>query len=78
MSIEGSFLARISRGISKNSWSAAGGNFGAKKKSFDFHRSFSFGCPTWIRTKTNGTKNRRTTIILLGKLLWFCHRVVPF
>lgn len=25
-----------------------------------------FCCPTWIRTKTNSTKNCRTTIILSG------------
>lgn len=32
-----------------------------------------FGCPTWIRTKTNCTKNSRTTIILSGNpyaILW--------
>lgn len=28
--------------------------------------AFLFGCPTWIRTKTNSTKNCRTTIILSG------------
>lgn len=26
----------------------------------------NFCCPTWIRTKTNSTKNCRTTIILSG------------
>lgn len=26
-------------------------------------------CPTWIRTKTNSTKNCRTTFILSGKQL---------
>ena len=30
-----------------------------------------FGCPTWIRTKTNCTKNSRTTIILSGNPMPF-------
>ena len=29
------------------------------------------GCPTWIRTKTNCTKNSRTTIILSGNPMPF-------
>ena len=33
--------------------------------------SFFFGCPTWIRTKTNCTKNSRTTIILSGNPMPF-------
>lgn len=72
MCVVGSFLTRISRGISKNSRAVRRGEFWGEKKSFDFHRSFSFGCPTWIRTKTNGTKNRRTTIILSGNPFMFC------
>ena len=30
--------------------------------------SIRFCCPTWIRTKTNSTKNCRTTIILSGSV----------
>ncbi len=45
-----------------------------KKIEFRYSKiRFSSCCPTWIRTKTNGTKNRRTTFILsdnpLSKLL---------
>ncbi len=32
---------------------------------------FIVGCPTWIRTKTNCTKNSRTTIILSGNPMPF-------
>ena len=44
---------------------------GHKKTTTYVVASFFFGCPTWIRTKTNCTKNSRTTIILSGNPMPF-------
>ena len=46
------------------------GQLHCKTKKLTFEKkpklSFRLRCPTWIRTKTNSTKNCRTTIILSG------------
>lgn len=78
MSIEGSFLARISRGISKNSRPAAGGNFGAKKKASIFIEAFRLVARPGFEPRQTAPKTVVLPLYYRAILLCFVARLFPF